>query len=185
MLSPVTDARILRRHRAMQRRTTRTAAKPKGAIPARNKTAKERASDALWDWALSEVTNPSLIASDHLLQTYGFSARVSTCFPLHVDSTFAAESSSDLAPLETSEPRSSSESPSRDLPRQPESSDVNVDGTPPGPSSTCTKNQCRSNPNCLNHLGQEKLRSEGGICITALDARLADALYKNLLGSSS
>lgn len=101
-----------------------------------------------WGWVGSEITDPSLITRDHLLATCGLSKKNSYPFCRNQDQSKSRR----LKASRTSSPVATNDVIPNDVIII---SDDEDDGT------LCGKKGCKINPNCLNHLGQEKWKDEG------------------------
>ncbi|KAH7929713.1 cysteine proteinase [Leucogyrophana mollusca] len=101
-----------------------------------------------WGWVDTEVSDPSKITLEHRLMTCGLSKRNRNPFCANKYASNQKERTSRSPTRET-----------KDKPADGElDNDVIVisdDELPP-----CDKKSCRNNPNCLNHLGQEKWEDE-------------------------
>jgi ubiquitin carboxyl-terminal hydrolase 48 len=97
-----------------------------------------------WGWVGTEVTDPSEITREHLLATCGFSKKNNQhCCPnIYVEDTGGR--------CRESKPVADSAE------READVIVISDDEEPP-----CSKKRCKSNPNCLNYLGQEKWEDEG------------------------
>ncbi|KAF7323150.1 hypothetical protein HMN09_00095300 [Mycena chlorophos] len=93
-------------------------------------------SSTSWGWVLSEAENVSEITNDHLLATCGMSPRNTHRFCRNKYST---------------RPRKET---------RPDPDDVIVISDDDDDDSQCTKRSCRSNPNCVNYVGQKPWESE-------------------------
>lgn len=99
-----------------------------------------------WSWVGTEVTNPADITLEHRLATCGFSDRNRNrvCANKHTSATLNGFPIKE----ETVQPIASGEL----------EDDIIV--VPDDESLPCDSKTCRSNPNCLNYLGQEKWQNE-------------------------
>lgn len=116
----------------------------------RLKRAKLAGSEYLaWSWVGTEVTDYSQITQEHRLATCGFSD--SNPYPFCANKYSALSRS--RAPSKTQKGKKSK-------PAQGELEDdiivISDDESP-----ACNTKTCRTNPNCLNYLGQEKWENEG------------------------
>lgn len=115
----------------------------------RLKRAKLSGNDYLaWSWVGSEVTSPTQITLQHRQATCGFAD--SNHYPF-CSNKYAVTSKARNSPKveESKGPKVEGEL----------EDDVIVISDDESPS--CTAKGCKSNPNCLNYLGQEKWENEG------------------------
>ena len=111
-----------------------------------------------WGWVGTEVQDPADITEEHRLATCGFSKR--SPWPL-CPNKFARDDQSNVAAerLQTE----------RKAPTDGElQEDIIVISDDEGPS--CSNKNCRTNPFCLNYLGQERWEDEG----TFISGRVAN-----------
>ncbi|PFH54210.1 hypothetical protein AMATHDRAFT_135316 [Amanita thiersii Skay4041] len=112
----------------------------------RNNTADSQTSP--WSWAGTEVQDLSLLTTEHLLLTCGFSARSPFSF----------------CPNHFSSPPVSDDSIGGDI------IIITDDDT-----ALCSKKICKNNPNCLNYLGQEKWENDAKVeVLFTKNAKLGD-----------
>lgn len=115
----------------------------------RLKRAKLAGNDYLaWSWVGSEVTEPSQITQEHRLATCGFSDL--NPYPFCANK-YPVASKSRLAIKREEETSAKVEGELED--------DIIVVSDDESPA--CTSKGCKSNPNCLNYIGQEKWENEG------------------------
>lgn len=100
-----------------------------------------------YGWVGTEVTDASGITSEHILATCGFSNRSRYPF-CHNRYAPPVPGRRDATP-KTKEVVASGEL----------DDDIIVISDDEGP--TCTKKSCKSNPNCLNYMGQQTWEDEG------------------------
>ncbi|KAF8892462.1 hypothetical protein BD779DRAFT_1770408 [Infundibulicybe gibba] len=134
------------------KRKRRVLSPPKGLAPGEtlNRNTLPGNGSSLWDWVGSEVSTPSQITPDHLLRVYGFNRKNSYC-----QNIFS------ISPPPRAEARKSSVDTSPD-------DDVIVISD--DEESPCDKKLCKSNPNCLNFLGQNKWEAEDKARAMFMDA---------------
>ena len=102
-----------------------------------------------WAWVGAEVTNPSKITSEHRLATCGFSDANS--YP------FCANRYHDGARAKGSSGRPKTKAAKTvDGELEDDIIVVSEDESP-----ACTSKGCKTNPNCLNYLGQDTWENEG------------------------
>lgn len=117
----------------------------------RIKRAKLAGSDySAWGWVGSEVTDASEISQSHRLASCGFSTN--TTFPLCINEY--SSSSGKSMPAQSALQKSQGKVANGEL-----EDDIIVISDDEGPS--CSSKACKSNPYCLNYLGQEKWEDEG------------------------
>lgn len=116
-----------------------------------------------WGWVGNEVTDPGHITTEHRLATCGFSKRSpwSLCANRFGSTTKPA---TERPKVETEEPIADGEL----------KEDIIVISDDEGPS--CSNKNCKSNPFCLNYLGQEKWEDEG---MSVHDSGYATRLKRN------
>lgn len=119
-------------------------------------------STTTWGWVGTEVLDVSQLTREHLLMACGLSAR--NTHPL-CRNKFALKV----------ERRDSSRAPTPKTPVDGElNDDVIVISDDEGP--TCSKKACKTNPNCLNYLGQDLWEDEGMVrpaqCVLAYSRTL-------------
>lgn len=101
-----------------------------------------------WSWVGTEATSAADIAPEHLLATCGFSRRNNHPF---CPNRYAAAPPNAAASTTEGQPSASASGELED--------DIIV--VSDEESSACGSKICKSNPNCLNYLGQEKWEDEG------------------------
>jgi len=102
-----------------------------------------------WGWVGTEVLDASNITREHIQATCGFSRRNKFPFCMNLYRP---------APLESPPHQENQRATSVDKDSENDLIIVSDDDPPPPP---CSKKQCKSNPNCLNYLGQEIWEDEG------------------------
>ena len=104
-----------------------------------------------WSWVGAEVSKPNQITLEHRLATCGFSDTNSYPF---CSNKFSLELKSKSAPRQNK--RKKAKTADGEL-----AEDIIIVSDDDSPSPACNSRLCRSNPNCLNYLGQEKWENEG------------------------
>lgn len=103
-----------------------------------------------WNWVGTEVTSAADITSEHRLTTCGFSSKYSHPFcPNKYSASSPNASTSKLPPKRPSVSSGELED------------DIIVVSDDESP--ICDSKTCKSNPHCLNYLGQEKWENEGAL----------------------
>jgi len=110
----------------------------RGTLPANNSSP--------WGWVGTEVVSPSEITSEHLLLACGLSER----------------NQHPCCPNKYSSPTHITKSPTHfESPAVKGEFDEDVIIISDDEPSRCVRNSCKTNPNCLNYLGQEHWEDEG------------------------
>lgn len=99
-----------------------------------------------WGWVGSEVVNPGDITNEHRLVTCGLSNRNKFPFCHNKYSPNTQTESQESAPRQSAVDGELED-------------DVIIISDDEGPE--CTRKACKSNPNCLNYLGQDDWEDEG------------------------
>ena len=98
-----------------------------------------------WDWVGTEVTDPTAITPEHRQRACGFSPYVG--FPFCRNKA-EADASQSIAPVV-------------DIAVDQDDQDTIIVLSDSDEEPECSKKTCKSNPNCLNYLGQDKWLEEG------------------------
>jgi ubiquitin carboxyl-terminal hydrolase 48 len=101
-----------------------------------------RSQSSLWAWVGSEVSKEADITTEHCLMACGLSSR--NHFPMCVSKCHASDHRQTSAVQRE---------------HKPSQDDVIIISDDEG--NSCTKKNCKDNPNCLNYLGQDKWEDEG------------------------
>ena len=138
-----------------KRRLRTTTTTPKGLAVGEklNRNKLQSTTDTAWAWVGHEVRKITEITHTHCLAACGFAA----------DSVHPARRNN--KPLKNSD---HNKPPSKLNGDGDEDDGVVVISDDEGP--TCDKKTCRSNPNCLNYLGQEQWEDEGVLNVKKLAA---------------
>jgi hypothetical protein len=130
--------------------------------------------DPSWAWVYTEVTTPAQITADHRQATCGFSRRNAPQKPI-CPNNFGRDNGKNKETRRTNgKEKEKAPTVTGEL-KDDEIIEISDDDDIKVPS--CSKKACKNNPNCLNHLGQDKWLDEGEfpvhLCITPITRLMA------------